>query len=918
MMRIHFHSLSCLRPLLTAVSLLSCAQATSANDDVRKAIEPLLFENCYECHDDTTSKGSLNLLDLEFEPDKHHNFERWARILERIKTGEMPPPEEGTPLKPEEIASAVKILDAPLLAADLADKKAKGRVNVRRLTRREYEYTMHDLLSIGIPLQVHLPEDPSTHGFETVASGQQFSHFNLAAYLETADLALEAAFSRFSDFEKPYVKNIPVEKLGPAGHRGGNYRGPEIVGDRAVTWPYGLQFFGRLPATTVPESGWYRITLKGVHGVNAPKGVVWGTLSSGKCVSNTHFNLAAYLETADLALEAAFSRFSDFEKPYVKNIPVEKLGPAGHRGGNYRGPEIVGDRAVTWPYGLQFFGRLPATTVPESGWYRITLKGVHGVNAPKGVVWGTLSSGKCVSNTPVMELISIIEATPKRQDLTFEAWISEDHMLEFKPNDASYKRVSKGSKGGNVNFKGTSNLKDGSVGLATTGIRMERIYPEGTREEVKAKLFPGLKSETIGSWKKSNDTNEETVKAMEKTIQRFADRAFRRPVKAEDIQGYFSIAREMATDKDYSTLDGLKAAYRAILCSPRFLTLPENSGKIDDHALASRLSYMLWNSMPDAQLRKIADEGRLSDGKVRHEQAARLLSDPKSERFINAFTDQWLNLKEINFTAPDRRLYKTFDPIVQESMLLETRAFVSDLIASNRNISNLISSDHAMLNERLVRFYQMKTTKVIPGKGLQKVSIKGSPRGGLITQGAVLKVTADGTTTSPVVRGVWMAERILGMEIPPPPPGVPAVEPDIRGAVSIRDQLEKHRNSVDCASCHRKLDPAGFALESFDPVGNWRTKYGTVKNAATVDPSGITPDGKAFEGILQWKNIYTGRRDLLTEGFAKQLITYATGAPPRYSDRDSVQKILVHAREKKYGMKSIVHAVVASEAFLEK
>ena len=806
MMRIHFHSLSCLRPLLTAVSLLSCAQATSANDDVRKAIEPLLFENCYECHDDTTSKGSLNLLDLEFEPDKHHNFERWARILERIKTGEMPPPEEGTPLKPEEIASAVKILDAPLLAADLADKKAKGRVNVRRLTRREYEYTMHDLLSIGIPLQVHLPEDPSTHGFETVASGQQFSHFNLAAYLETADLALEAAFSRFSDFEKPYVKNIPVEKLGPAGHRGGNYRGPEIVGDRAVTWPYGLQFFGRLPATTVPESGWYRITLKGVHGVNAPK----------------------------------------------------------------------------------------------------------------GVVWGTLSSGKCVSNTPVMELISIIEATPKRQDLTFEAWISEDHMLEFKPNDASYKRVSKGSKGGNVNFKGTSNLKDGSVGLATTGIRMERIYPEGTREEVKAKLFPGLKSETIGSWKKSNDTNEETVKAMEKTIQRFADRAFRRPVKAEDIQGYFSIAREMATDKDYSTLDGLKAAYRAILCSPRFLTLPENSGKIDDHALASRLSYMLWNSMPDAQLRKIADEGRLSDGKVRHEQAARLLSDPKSERFINAFTDQWLNLKEINFTAPDRRLYKTFDPIVQESMLLETRAFVSDLIASNRNISNLISSDHAMLNERLVRFYQMKTTKVIPGKGLQKVSIKGSPRGGLITQGAVLKVTADGTTTSPVVRGVWMAERILGMEIPPPPPGVPAVEPDIRGAVSIRDQLEKHRNSVDCASCHRKLDPAGFALESFDPVGNWRTKYGTVKNAATVDPSGITPDGKAFEGILQWKNIYTGRRDLLTEGFAKQLITYATGAPPRYSDRDSVQKILVHAREKKYGMKSIVHAVVASEAFLEK
>lgn len=805
-MRFRLHSLSCRRPLLTAVVLLSCAVNARAEEDVRKAIEPLLSDNCYECHDDTKEKGSLNLLDLEWEPEKHHNFELWARILERVKTGEMPPPEEENPLQEEEIAFAVKTLDTPLLAADLADKKAKGRVNVRRLTRTEYEYTMHDLLGIGLPLQVLLPEDTSTHGFETVASGQQFSHFNLARYLESADLALKTAFSRVTKYKEPFVKEISADKQGKGG--------------------------------------------------------------SG--------------------------------------------------GGNYRGPETVGKTSIAWPIALQFYGRMPATRVPESGWYRVTIKNAHGINPPNEVVWGTLSSGACASNAPMMDLIGIVEVTKERRELTYEAWIHEDHMLELKPNDATYKRPPTGAKGGNVAYKGRNLTKEGFIGIANTGITIERIFPKGSRENVKDKLLPGLNVETIKLWRKSNEAGEKSLQTMEETIRRFASRAFRRPVNDETLKGYFTIARETATDKAHSPLDGIEAAYRAILCSPRFLTLPEQIGKLDDHALASRMSYMLWNSMPDKELRKLADEGKLMDPKIRHAQVTRLLKNPKSERFINSFSDQWLNLKEIKFTSPDRRLFKTFDPIVQDSILAETRAFVKDLIDADRNISNLILSDHAMLNERLVRFYGMKKSNVKSGGGLQKVSIAGSPRGGLITQGAILKVTADGTTTSPVVRGVWMAERILGMEIPPPPPGVPAVEPDIRGAVSIRDQLDKHRNSVDCASCHRKLDPAGFALESFDPVGNWRTKYGTSKNAAKVDPSGITPDGVEFAGIRQWKEIYVNRRDLLTEGFAKQLITYSTGAPVRYSDRDSIQKIVKNAKEKDYGMKSIVHAVVASEAFLRK
>jgi len=323
----------------------------------------------------------------------------------------------------------------------------------------------------------------------------------------------------------------------------------------------------------------------------------------------------------------------------------------------------------------------------------------------------------------------------------------------------------------------------------------------------------------------------------------------------------------------------------------------------------------LWNSMPDKTLRKLADESKLKDWKVFNAEVTRLLENPKSDRFVASFTDQWLNLKEIDFTAPDTRLYRSFDTVVQDSMINETRQFVRELIRRNGSITNLIYSDFGILNERLARFYGMDGVSVEPGNGLQKVSLNKSPRGGLITQGSVLKVTANGTTTSPVVRGVWVAERILGLHIPPPPADVPAIEPDIRGAVSIRDQLNKHRDSESCASCHKTIDPAGFALESFDPVGLWRTKYSTRKNAAKVDPSGITPDGDTFDDIGQWKKIYLKKPNMLTAGFVKQLVTYATGAEPRFSDRESIAKIVARAGEMEYGLRSIIHTTFASDLF---
>jgi hypothetical protein len=511
--------------------------------------------------------------------------------------------------------------------------------------------------------------------------------------------------------------------------------------------------------------------------------------------------------------------------------------------------------------------------------------------------------------------VGLIEATRQKRDLTFTAWIRAGHMLELKPNDATMRRARTGASGGNVSYRGGRTLvKERCEGIEVGRIDIERFYPNSTRAELRNNLFGGIAKEDV----EKLSSRSERRGVYEKIITHFANRAFRRPVPPAQITPYVDLAIASLGIPENRPKDALRSAYRAILCSPRFLTFIEQPGRLDDHALASRLSYALWNSLPDAALRSDADAGRLQEPKVFDSQLKRMIDDPKAERFIASFGDQWLNLKEIDFTTPDRRLYRTFDEVVKFSMLAETRAFLKELIVGNGSIRNLIHSDFGMLNERLARFYGMRNPQLKPGSGLQRVNLAEFPRGGLVTQGAVLKVTANGTTTSPVVRGVWVSERLLGLEIPPPPANVPAVEPDIRGAVSIRDQLDKHRDNAACAACHRNIDPAGFALENFDPVGLFRSRYSSRSNAARVDPSGVTPEGEEFANIREWKRIYVSRPELLTEAFAKHLLTYATGASLRFSDRDTLIQIVAQARKKGFGMRSILHAALKSDIFQTK
>ena len=424
----------------------------------------------------------------------------------------------------------------------------------------------------------------------------------------------------------------------------------------------------------------------------------------------------------------------------------------------------------------------------------------------------------------------------------------------------------------------------------------------------------------------------------ERLLREFVRAAYRRPV-AEDEEVRFLPLILSALDSGGTFADAMIVGYTAVLCSPGFLCLEERPGPLDDFALAARLAFFLRNSAPDDELRRLAAAGELRRPEVLRAQANRLLDAPDSRRFVDAFLDYWLDLRKIVATAPDSRIYPEYylDDLLTESALEETRQFFQELIRRDLPARSLIDADFAMLNRRLADHYGLPP---VEGVAIRRVDLPGdSPRGGLLTQASVLKVTANGTTTSPVLRGAWIMERILGEPPPPPPASVPAVEPDTRGATTIRAQLEKHRTLKTCNACHAKIDPAGFALESFDVLGGWRDRYRAltdepgaetlpgighngqklaVQAGPEVDPSGTLPDGRDFDDVRALKRLLLEDEPKVSRNLARQLIVYATGAPIRFADRPEVDRVLERSAAGDHGVRSLILEIVRSDLFRNK
>ena len=429
-----------------------------------------------------------------------------------------------------------------------------------------------------------------------------------------------------------------------------------------------------------------------------------------------------------------------------------------------------------------------------------------------------------------------------------------------------------------------------------------------------------------------------TLADAEKLIRALLPRAFRRPVTAGEEKPFVAlVAKSLEMGQPFEA--SLRAGYKAVLSSPKFLFLREPTGPLDDHALASRLSYFLWSTTPDETLAALAERGELSKPEVLRAQVERLLKHPKAKAFTENFTGQWLSLRDIAATTPDKALYPEWEELLQWSAVRETHLFFDELLKQNLSVKNFVDSDFAMLNGRLAQHYGIPD---VHGVAFRKVALKPEQhRGGVLTHASVLKVTANGTTTSPVLRGVWVLDHILGRPVPPPPPNVPAVEPDIRGATTIRDQLAKHRATENCAGCHARIDPPGFALENYDVIGGWRERYRIVtdqKNRVNnrtgplgkylkgyefglglrVDAGDVLPDGRKFADLVEFKKLLLTDPEQIARCLTEKLVTYATGQPVGFSDHAAVGRILTEAKGADYGLRSLVHAVVGSELFRNK
>ncbi len=593
--------------------------------------------------------------------------------------------------------------------------------------------------------------------------------------------------------------------------------------------------------------------------------------------------LERYLETADSALDAVFVEDAQPERQQRSTdfAPTPYPGP-----------------------GMPYIFRATRTAVEGLYRFRIQAQSVHSPNGLTLLIY----VGNYGSKAPAKRLVGGFDVRDQRTTIEVTIPLAAGESIRVFP----FERV---RQYGKIPPDATE------PALVVHGVEMDGpihdVWP------------PPATTRLLGKrdWEQASALDAQLV------LRQFVPRAYRRPVVDEEFEPYFALL-ESRLDRGYSIKAALRVTLTAVLCSPDFLYLAAPPGKLNDFDLASRLSYFLWSSTPDDTLAELAARGELGHPTVLKQQVERMLKDPKAAAFTINFTGQWLSLRHLQATTPDKNLYPDFDDLLEFSMPRETHLVFEEILNKDRSVLEFLHSDWSMLNERLAFLYGISG---VEGNAFRKVMLPAdSHRGGVMTQAAILKVTANGTSTSPVTRGAWVLSRILNTPSPRPPKDVPAIEPDTRGAVTIREQLAKHKEIESCATCHAKIDPPGNALENFDVIGGWREIYRTTRSGprnmiptgrghttwmhygAPVEAADELEGGRKFDDVDGFKRLLLENPDQFARGLAARLMVYATGHEVELADRSEIERILANVKERHYGFRSMIHAIVQSKTFRHK
>jgi hypothetical protein len=541
-----------------------------------------------------------------------------------------------------------------------------------------------------------------------------------------------------------------------------------------------------------------------------------------------------------------------------------------------------------------------------------------------GVVPGDVTKGHIHYPQPIEPLLAsavVPDNEPKR--LKFRVWLEAGQTPRFIfPNGPYESRAAVVTI--NKKYKDEFKSDVGSSGVGRAHILKEGKLPHIRISEI---AIHGPVPETPASVEEAavfGKDGFQEARALDQ-LNAFAEKAYRRPLTVEDKKPIRALYDKRIAEKAaprQAALDALKL----ILCSPSFLYLSEitdeSEKRLKPYDLATRLSYALWSAPPDDALLASAKSGKLTEDAELKKQIQRMIADERINGFVNGFIDSWLNLRDLGSQPPPRetnRAYYAED--LPSSMKTEARLFFRDLLKNNGSVAQFIDCEHTFVDKKLAKLYELPEAKTLRlADGFKKVSLTGNThRGGLLGMAAVLTVSANGVETSPITRGVWVTENFLGVPPPPPPDVVPAIDPDVSGATTIRDRLAKHRADAACAECHRKIDPLGFSLEAYDPVGRWRKTYPKpkkAKDAPKIDTTGEFPSGETYADFTGFKQVIRDTRsDLFSRHLVRQLLTYTTGRTMELADDLPLDQLHEKVKKQGLGLNTIMVECLMSEIF---